>query len=87
MRDYLIVVGNVSAESFTTTSTIRCKTDITDYTNDFTKILCLSPKAFKFCGLSECSYGYVAEEFETVGLGHIISRDHADNLNHTVYQH
>ncbi len=57
------------------TSSKRYKTDITDLDDDFSKILKIQPKSFRYKSGLEQHIGYIAEELDAAGLDDLVVYD------------
>lgn len=57
-----------SGNFYTLTSSARFKDNIRDYNTDFARILQVKPKAFNYKATGAPDIGYIAEEFEKLGL-------------------
>ena len=69
------LVINSSGQVFSQPSSARYKEDITEFKDDFEKVLALEPVTFRYRDSGQNGVGYLAEDLHEKGLGSLVSYD------------
>ena len=79
------VYMDANGQIFKQTSSLRYKTDVQPLVEDWSKILQAQPKSFKFIDSGAEGTGYIAEEFDALGITDLVEYDdkgRPDNINY-----